>query len=306
MSSSAWALALGQVGKGLLEFGQNRETLKYQRERDENLAALQREQLAETTRHSKATEALGVDTLAATKENQEGLLKNDSEKLAIERDAANARASHDSAMLANDNLKTKAIVDESSAKITDLVAVREQDRAKADLTAAEGGFKWDGTAKTYVFDQTLFDKAIQRDEATAKARYSAYSGSKGAWQTEYEIQLDTLRKLKEGGDEKLKDASEGTLQKMALDATNTSQRKTTGTDSFESVDMIRQRVKALDAQIANEFDPQKKAELRSVQDDLMLQWQSALQSQNTGAGLLARPGGARTAAGSEYTSGLGN
>lgn len=47
MSSSAWGAAAGAIGAGLLQYGQRKEELAYQRDRDENLLRIQRETLQE-------------------------------------------------------------------------------------------------------------------------------------------------------------------------------------------------------------------------------------------------------------------
>lgn len=277
-SSASWALALGQVGKGLLEFGQNRETLKYQKERDESLAALQREQLGETVRHNQASEALAVDTLTAQTDHNKGLLSNSQEQ-------------------------TRLTGQDIANRAEDLKATRAQDRAEADLTAKTEGFKWDSEKKEYVFDQDLFDKSLQRAEATTKARYS-FGGSTGAWEREYQITHEALIKRQAEGAEDLKGKSPGELQQMAIDSANLSARKDSGTNRAETIEFLKGKVDSLTTRVEmlalNPKSPEYKTAVAELEEAIN-DWRQAA----SGGGLMTPPpGSASTAAGSDYRNSL--
>lgn len=278
-SSASWALALGQVGKGLLEFGQNRETLKYQKERDESLAALQRQQMEETTRHNQASETLAADTLEASTTHNKGLLANSQEQ-------------------------TRLTGQDIANRAEDLKATRAQDRAEADLTAKTEGFKWDSEKKEYVFDQDLFDKSLQRTEAETKARDSAYGGSKGSWQVEVEMTNATLITRRDEGAPELAGKTDAEIMQMAIDSTNLSARKDSGTNRAETIAFLRGNVDSLTKRVEmlalNPKSPEYQTAAKELADAIS-DWRQAA----SGGGLMTPPpGSASTAAGSDYRNSL--
>lgn len=271
-SKAAWAAAAGVLGHGLLEFGKNRETLRFEREREENLRRMQEAQLQEQRRHSQAVEGYNADMLAATTAEHEAAARNREKELGIMQSNANTQAAHYSAM-------------------------REIDKAKADQVAMADGFVWDASKKTYVFDEELFKASVEREKKVAEARYSYYGGS--SENKEADRRFNNMKALRDEGDPKYKDKSDAQLERMAISEASASSSRQISDPNYETLVSLRAVRGQLEDRLRMAFRPDDRALIQQRLDEVNRQEQEILRS----GGLLMPPsvgGGAATATGARW------
>lgn len=273
-SKAAWAAAAGVLGHGLLEFGRNRETLRFEREREENLRRMQEAQLREQQRHSQAVEGYNADMLAANVAEHQAAAQHRTQELDIAKTNASAQAAH-------------------------YAAVREIDKAKADQMAMADGFVWDGSKKTYVFDEKLFAASVDREKKVAEARYSYYGGSNSSEGRETDRRLNNLRQLRDEGDPKYKGKTDAQLERMAISEASASSSRQISDPNYETLVSLRAIRGQLEDRLRTAFRPDDRALIQQKLDEVNRQEQQIINS----GGLLMQPpigGGAATSEGARW------
>lgn len=262
------ATALAVLGKGLLDFGANRENLRFEREREANFMELQRRQMDEAERAALASEQLQRDTLTETTRSNKASEANEGKALL-------SQLQRDESAIALNN-----------AQITDLGKQRELNKAEADIVAEQAGLKWDPQQKTYVHDEDAYERMLTR----LKEKYS-YGGGTSSWEAQVNARAENLIALRDGGDENLKGMSDAQLRRQAMIETNTAKVRPDG-DIRAQIDFWKTRVTSLTTQLKSSFG-EDKARLQAELDTAITQYNNLINSQ-AGAGLLVPGGGAPT------------
>ena len=145
MSKTGWANAIGSIGQGLLVFGANCEKLNYERDRDEHMRELEREQM-------KATAQFRSDTLA-----------NQKSGLAIEQTKADTAG----------KVATASIL-EAQTNRQNALATGKMDQQTYLMTSAENGYVPDADG-VMQFDKEAWDAGLARKTEAYKAEANKYS-----------------------------------------------------------------------------------------------------------------------------------
>jgi hypothetical protein len=157
MSKTGWANAVGSIGQGLLIFGANREKLNYERDRDEHMRELERQQMKDTAQFR-------TDTLA----NQAAGLKIDQTTA----DTAGRVAT--------------ASIAESQAGRENAVAEGAMDKQTYLMTSKENGYIPNAEG-VMTFNKEAWDAGLERKTQVFKAESEKYTPR----------QLNTVGALKE-------------------------------------------------------------------------------------------------------------
>jgi hypothetical protein len=145
MSKTGWANAVGSIGQGLLIFGANREKLNYERDRDEHMRELEREQMKRTADFQQSTLA-----------NQAAGLKIDQTKANTAADVA------------------KATIAASQAELENAVAKGDMDQQTYLMTSKENGYIPNAEG-VMTFNREAWDAGLERKTQVFKAESERYT-----------------------------------------------------------------------------------------------------------------------------------
>ena len=145
MSKTGWANAVGSIGQGLLIFGANREKLNYERDRDEHMRELERQQMKDTAQFRKDT------------------LGNQAAGLVIEQTKANTAGD-----------VARASIAEAQANRANAVAEGKMDEQTYLMTSRENGFVPDADG-VMQFDKEAWDAGLARRTEDYKAEANRFT-----------------------------------------------------------------------------------------------------------------------------------